>query len=245
MTPNIYSIILWISCSMASVAVIPFIHTLLILTGGTPFEINPITVMVIALEGMVVSGILIFCGMRFSQKIGIRFLLLEKNIDLKNHLIKPGIVVGIISTILMISIDKLLPAASLSLNYLMVNIPPLYGLLGSMYGVLNEEVMMRLFFLSGLVVLLTKLFKASISKSALMWICILCAALFFGLGHIPSYVHKVNAATPLLVFRVLMLNAISGVSFGYLFWQKGFETAVFAHLINDLIMYFFIPLLFS
>lgn len=245
MTSNIYSMILWIICSIAAIAVIPFMQTLLILTGSTPLEINPITVIVVALQGMIVSGLLIFCGMKFSQKIGIRFLLLEKNIDFKKHLIKPGIVVGILSTILMILVDKLLPTAPLSLNYLMVNIPPLYGLLGSIYGAFNEEVMMRLFFFSGLALLLMKLFKDSISKTALMWICTLFAALFFGLGHIPSYVHKIDAETPLLVFRVLMLNAISGISFGYLFWQKGFETAVFAHLINDLIMYFVIPLLFS
>ncbi len=48
---------------------------------------------------------------------------------------------------------------------------------------------------------------------------------------------------PLLIARIMILNSISGITFGVLFWKKGFETAVLTHIIVDFILYVGVPAL--
>ncbi len=78
-----------------------------------------------------------------------------------------------------------------------------------------------------------------------MWVSILFAALLFGIGHIPTYVHAITPDTPLLVLRILVLNAIGGITFGWLFWRKGFETAMLAHFLSDVGLYVVIPIIYG
>ncbi len=235
-----YFFLIWTGCFIGSFAIIPFSQTVSILINGKPLEQTTFLLLcVAALEGLV-YGILTFLGLKFSQKIGIHLLLLDKNANLKQDLLKPGIIVGIICTVLMLIADRLLPAAHLNLYYLATHMNPLYGLLGLIPAAFNEEVYMRLFLLSGIVILLKKFFK-TLNLSTVMWVSILFTALLFGLGHIATFVHEITPATPLLILRIVILNGISGILFGLLFWKKGFETAMLAHLTSDFLLYVFIP----
>jgi membrane protease YdiL (CAAX protease family) len=90
--------------------------------------------------------------------------------------------------------------------------------------------------------ILKKIFSQA-SVIRLMPISIVISALIFGAGHIPLFVHGVIPETPLLIFRIMILNLISGITFGTLFWKKGFETAVLAHFAADFIEYAIIPAL--
>jgi len=240
-----YSILIWIGCIIGSLSVLPFMQNTSILMGGIfPHELTLSLIFLMALEGMICFGILIFFGRKFAQKIGIKFLFLDKNTTVMNSLIKPGLLVGMLCTFLQVTVDKLLPTAQFSLHYLTINTPPLYGLIGSIYGAFNEEVFMQLFFLSAIAVLLTKMFK-QVHKNTIMWNAIIITSLVFGLCHLPNFVHAITPDTPLIVLRVLLLNSISGVLFGYVFWRKGFEVAMLAHLINDIGLYFFIPIVYK
>ncbi len=244
MTIKKYSIILWLLCIISSFAVFPFAQRAILLSGGTPVEMTYYIAMLGILEVAALYGLLVWWGMQFSQKIGIRFLLLEEHPDLAKDLFKPGFIAAAAVVTLIVMVDKLLPAAALNVWYLATNMNPLYGFMGSFAGGINEEVITRLFILSGIALLFMKLCKQT-SKYVIMWVSIVVAALLFGLGHIPQFVHAITPDMPLLVFRILLLNAIGGITFGWLFWRKAFETAMLAHFLSDIGLYVVIPIIYA
>jgi membrane protease YdiL (CAAX protease family) len=61
-----------------------------------------------------------------------------------------------------------------------------------------------------------------------MWLAIVVSAVLFGVGHLPALVQAVEL-TPVLVARTILLNAIAGVIFGWLYWQRSLETAMLSH----------------
>lgn len=72
-------------------------------------------------------------------------------------------------------------------------------------------------------------------KSSVFWIAIAGSALLFALGHLPLLMVISPDAQPWLVAAVLLGNLIPGVLFGWLFWKKGIEAAMLAHLLAHLI----------
>ena len=46
-----------------------------------------------------------------------------------------------------------------------------------------------------------------------------------------------------VVVRTVLLNAIGGAVFGWLFWRRGLEMAVVAHVSADMVLHVLVPLL--
>lgn len=61
-----------------------------------------------------------------------------------------------------------------------------------------------------------------------MWAAIAASAVLFGVGHLPALAASVGL-TPVLVVRTVLLNAVAGVGFGWLFWRHSLESAMVAH----------------
>jgi membrane protease YdiL (CAAX protease family) len=61
-----------------------------------------------------------------------------------------------------------------------------------------------------------------------MWTAIVISAVLFGVGHLPALAQSV-ALTPALIARTVLLNAIAGILFGWLYWRRSLETAMVAH----------------
>jgi hypothetical protein len=103
-------------------------------------------------------------------------------------------------------------------------------LAGVFYGGINEEVLMRLFLVSLVACLLARAWRrdAAAPRAGVMWSAILLVALLFGLGHLPA-ASMVGELTPALVTRVIVLNTVAGLVFGWLFWRRGLEAAMVAH----------------
>jgi|GEM_PF-2127548 len=239
-----YFIILWIACIISTFAVIPFTQTVTLFVGAQPTEFTPAILAAMAVETILLYGLALFFGLRFAQKIGIRFLFLDKNTNYINDLIKPGLFAGIGCALAILIVDQLLPSSSQGMSaYALAKFtPPLYGLLASIFGVINQEVLLCLLGISGIALLLKKLFK-NLSMSTIMGISIFFTSLLFGLAHIPTFIHAISFLGSSIIIRMIILNLISGITFGLLFWKKGFETAVFTHFIVDFIIYFVVPLL--
>ncbi|MGC2310705.1 MAG: CPBP family glutamic-type intramembrane protease [Candidatus Babeliaceae bacterium] len=209
--------------------------------GNKPIELTAFFFIIRAIEGIVVYGLLLFFGLRFAKKIGIRFLLLDKSANLKNDLFVPGLNIGTLCAFILLFVDKLLPVSSLSLNAFAKGIPPLYGLLGAIFGVIQEEVILCLVCISGFALLFKKIFR-HVGMSVIMWISILFVAVLFGICHLPTFIHEISSTTAPLIAQILILNAICSITFGLLFWRKGFETAIFAHFVTNFIICFLFPL---
>jgi len=71
------------------------------------------------------------------------------------------------------------------------------------------------------------------SPSVAIWLSILVSALLFGLAHVGNLP---NVPHPYL--RAVTLNGIAGIVLGWLYWRRGLEAAIAAHLAADVFIYF-------
>jgi hypothetical protein len=121
--------------------------------------------------------------------------------------------------------------------------PPLYGFLAAFSAGITEETLYRLFGLS-LVAWLGGLFlhhSDGRPKLLIFWIANILFALGFGVAHLPKVVAMGWPINGLVITYTLVLNAIGGLTFGWLFWTFGLESAILAHFFADVIMYTLIP----
>ena len=107
----------------------------------------------------------------------------------------------------------------------------------SFYGGINEEFLMRLFGLSVLSWLLSRVWhtSAGLPTDTVFWIVNAIMAVLFGLGHLPAVIGLLGRVTPLMLARTLLLNAPIGLICGWLFWRYGIEAAVAAHFSADIV----------
>ena len=99
------------------------------------------------------------------------------------------------------------------------------------YGGITEELMLRY----GLMTLLVwvgarvwttrppRLYSRRLALSAFL----------FGAGHLPAMAALIPL-TPIVVLRTVGLNALLGLAFGWLFWRRGLEHAMVAHVATHL-----------
>ena len=106
------------------------------------------------------------------------------------------------------------------------------GLLASFYGAIDEELLTRLFLVSGFAWLLSRVLR----RSTALWVAIAVSAVLFGLGHLPAAA-ALLPFTPALLMREVILNGIPGAVFGWLYWRRGLEAAMVAHFSADLVLH--------
>ena len=115
------------------------------------------------------------------------------------------------------------------------------GALASFYGGTVEEVQARLLLVGALVWLLARC-NRRVARPWMFVLAIALAALLFGAGHLPAAIAAGVADTPLLIARIVLLNAVAAVVFGGLFWKYGLEHAMLAHFCADLMLHVALPL---
>lgn len=115
-----------------------------------------------------------------------------------------------------------------------------------LYGGITEELLLRWGFMSLVVWLLWQASgvvrrrraasgtgastpTAPAPTSTVVWAGIVVAAVVFGAGHLPALFALGPASVP-VVARTVLLNAILGVGFGWLFWRRSLEAAMLGHV---------------
>ena len=118
-------------------------------------------------------------------------------------------------------------------------------LAGLLAGGVIEEVMLRLFFLSLMAFVFSKLFCKNGKEIpvGVFAAANLISALVFAAGHLPGTM-AMTTLTPLLLLRCFLFNGGLGLCFGYLYRKYGIGYAMIAHggahLLSDLLMILFI-----
>lgn len=107
-----------------------------------------------------------------------------------------------------------------------------------LYGGLTEEVLLRWGLMTFLVWLPWRLFQKGegVAKSMFVTTGVLVSAIIFGIGHLPIASALSGGLTVPLVFYVIAANSIFGIFAGFLFWKKGFESAIIAHMATHIIL---------
>ena len=222
------------------------------LLAGVPFSWN-VLMLVTALQMLFFGFLLSFVGLKLARKTGFSLNILEALfnktkviIDKKSTFI--AIISGVVLGLIIIGADRF---------YYQYQIPmlgetkPEFSFLGLMagivYGGVFEEILMRLFFMSLTVWIFMKILKRDKeSISSLFYlIAIILSAVLFAAGHLPVTETVFEELTNTLVVRSFLLNGIGGLVFGYLYWKKGFEYAVLAHMFAHISMQLiFIPIFY-
>ena len=204
---------------------------------------------------VVLYTILIWVGLKLGQKIGLGAPKLEGWLTGEKGLITAKsigtvILIGLGAGLLMILLDVyvFVPKLETQLQSLGETVRPSawQGFLASFYGGIVEEVMTRLFLLTLLAWLGSKISHTDDGKPTpvVMWIAILIAGLIFGIGHLPTVAAMGILLTPLYIVRTLVLN-LAGIIYGWLYWKRGLESAMLAHFSTDIAVHVLGALLLS
>jgi hypothetical protein len=102
--------------------------------------------------------------------------------------------------------------------------------MGMLYGGITEEILLRWGVMSLLVWLGWIVFQRAKKPPApfLFWAAIILAAVLFGVAHLPAMASMVELNT-MIIFRTVLLNAIGGIFYGWLFWRRNLEAGMVAH----------------
>jgi hypothetical protein len=162
------------------------------------------------------------------------------------RVIVPAVALGALAggAILALDLFGFMPHLPEALRSMSVDPGPLKGFLASFYGGIAEELLMRLFVLSGLAWLLGRFWQApnGLPATGAVITAMLIATVLFGLGHLPATA-AITPLTPLIVARAVLLNGLGGVVFGLLYWKLGLEAAMISHFTADLFLHVLGPVL--
>ena len=192
--------------------------------------------------GILFGVILASIGVLLSKKIK-----LWKEFKVDKKAVIATIIITIISALVLFPGDKLIFGSLNEWVYKYNSVKPtIYEIIGGiLIGGIIEEVMMRLFFMSLVVFIITKLFYKNKKEIPVLVFVIsnILSALLFAAGHLPS-TSVATTLTPIIVFRCFLFNGGLGLTFGYLYRKYGIGYAMIAHgmahLIADIFMLIFI-----
>jgi membrane protease YdiL (CAAX protease family) len=107
-----------------------------------------------------------------------------------------------------------------------------------LYGGFTEELLLRWGLMTLLVWVAWRLFQKR--RGAPRTFCfvggIIVSSIIFGLGHLPIAFALVPGVNVALILYVIVANAIFGLIAGYLYWKKGLESSMMAHMMAHVVM---------
>lgn len=108
-----------------------------------------------------------------------------------------------------------------------------------LYGGITEELLLRWGLMTLLVWAAWRLFQKGQNKpkSAYFVSAILISSIVFGIGHLPIAFLLFPRPTAALVTFVIVANSLFGLIAGYLYWKKGLEAAIIAHMLAHVVMF--------
>lgn len=235
MTKKQYFMLLWGVCSIA-----PIIKAITMLVKDEiPPVVPPIALMAIAtlIGGVCIYGFFLSFGMDFARKIGLRFLLLDAHVDWYKDFLWPAVVIGTLYSCLLLVINIFTPVLfPFSAYYLLGYYVIFYKAIETVFNIITEDAFAILFVFSGLVLLIKKIAK-NVSMSIVIPLVITCIVI------LPNAIEYIwpPAGTPFVLniakFRI-------GMDAALLFtvaWLKGFETALFFHVVTTIILSLIVP----
>jgi hypothetical protein len=107
-----------------------------------------------------------------------------------------------------------------------------------LYGGIVEELLLRWGFMTFVVWLTGRIVQRADGppKSIYFILAIVFSALMFGAGHLPIASLLSGELTLPLVMYVLTANSIFGLVAGFLYWKRGLESAIIAHMFAHVVL---------
>ena len=191
-------------------------------------------------QSLIYAVILGLIGKIIAEKIG-----LWRKISFESKPLIYTVVASLIGGMIFILLDvfafgKLIPAvldsyaSKPTFSYIIASIT---------YGGVVEEVMLRLFFMSLIALIISKLSKGKTVTDTHIIIANVLSALLFAAGHIPATVQSIGIS-PIIILRCFLMNGGFGLIFGRMYRKYGIQYAMLTHagvhIVSKLIWILFI-----
>jgi hypothetical protein len=201
----------------------------------------PILVIALALQPLILLVLASAVGLLFAPRLGLRSRLVASSAGQGRaawvgfvHELKAAIPLGCLAA-LVLALADLLTASSVSVpsasRSVFSNRTAATTIVGVLYGGITEEILVRWGVMSALAWFAHALTRRRphAPYTPAMWAALLLSALVFGVGHLPAAALAGVPLTAEVITRIVTLNAIGGVIFGWLFWRRSLESAMVAH----------------
>jgi hypothetical protein len=192
--------------------------------------INPAILVIVA----VIVGTMLY------QKVNLRMPIIENWIGINKEplnvakILKSGIIGGIIAGIVVVLVVLLFKPMMVAEYEKLSQSIQLSLAARFLYGGITEEILLRFGLMTLVVWLSTKILKGT--KPAAYWIGIVLAAVLFAIGHFPAVYGVIENPGFILLTYVFIGNTVGGLIFGWLYWNKGLESAFVAHVFIHVVL---------
>lgn len=191
--------------------------------------INPTVLLFIA----IVVGLVLHKKVSLGAPV-IKSLLSNEKVNNIRGILIPGLIGGI-GAGLLIELTKLIYTPFVATEFAEISQNLQYTLAARfLFGGITEEILMRFGLMTFLVWLASKIFK--MGNTIKYWIGITLSSLIFAIGHFPVVFQSVENPSIAFLSYIILGNSIGGVAFGWLYWKKGLEAAMIAHIFAHAVM---------
>jgi len=192
----------------------------------------------------VLTTVAVLAGLWMAPKVGLRapaaeaFASGESYFSALRPQILPGIVAGVSAGFLIVLswviVKPHLPEEFVTRSEAFNKMIP--AVVRFLYGGLTEEVLLRWGMMSFLVWFLSALLRREGPANWMLISAILFSSLLFGAGHLPVASLLNGGLTPVLTLYVIGANALFGIFAGFLYWKRGLESAMIAHIFAHIVL---------
>lgn len=189
-------------------------------------------ILLTALQAIINATFFGFLGYLLANKVG-----LWKPIKFEKRKLKITLLVSVIVGIILIILDSWF-GKFINITIQQNNISVVAFLSSMLYGGVIEELMLRLFFMSLIILILQKLFfrKQDQIPQKVFIISNIISAFAFAAGHLPMTIELFGSLTPIIIFRCFLLNGGPGLIFGWLYRRYGIHYSMLSHAMGHLVM---------
>jgi len=214
---------------------------------GLEMPFHPLLIKLLSIvQSAILLSIAIFIGIRLARHVGLSAPAAEalakgnSFISALKPQVLPGLIAGFIAGVAILSswvvFRPILPLVFvMRAERLNSSMPLLTRLL---YGGITEELLLRWGLLTLLVWAAWRIFQGTRGSPRTIYFlgAIVISSVVFGIGHLPLVsALEVDFTLPIVAFIVLA-NSLFGLIAGYLYWQKGLEAAIIAHMSTHIVI---------
>lgn len=214
---------------------------------GSEMPFHPLLIKLLSvIQTAVLLSVAVVIGIQFAPQVGLSapaaeaFAKSDSFISALKPQVVPGLIAGFIAGVAILATWILFRPV----------LPPVFvtraeGFNSSMpfltrvlYGGITEELLLRWGFLTFLVWVAWRLFQGGRGRPRTIYLvsAIVISSVVFGVGHLPIVAAlAVDFTLPIVTF-VVLANSLFGLISGYLYWQKGLEAAIIAHMSTHVVI---------
>jgi hypothetical protein len=226
---------------------LPALVALLPVPAGTEIpQITPAIKLLSLIQPAMLLALAVFAGVALAPKVGLSSPAAEAAasgnpvwLAFKPQIV-PGIIGGLSGGFAIVAVTLLakpfLSTETVSRIFEFGRLLPLPTRL--LYGGITEELLLRWGLMTLLVWAAWRLLqrRKGEPKAAYVVGAIVISSLVFGVGHLPVAYVILPEATIVLTLYVIVANTIFGLIAGYLYWKRGLEAAMLAHMLAHVFM---------